>query len=281
MGFIVRQMELEDIHTAVSWAALEGWNPGQFDAKTYYQTDPNGFFIGELDREPIACISGVAYGKDYGFVGFYIVKPEFRGQGYGLKTWSAAIHYLKSESDRILGLDGVVEQQHNYQKSGFQLAHRNSRFQGQFLEKFTVDSRLVSVPEMAWDDLIAFDQQFFPAWRGHFLQAWLDQPQTLSYAYVDSELKGYGAIRPAQTGWRIGPLFAVNYDVAEIIFQGLVSQIDGAACFMDIPLVNPHAVKLVERYTMTPVFETGRMYTPQAPQVNLNGIYGITSLELG
>lgn len=281
MGFIVRQMEPTDIDLAVSWAAAEGWNPGQGDAKTFYNTDPQGFFIGELDGEPIACISGVAYGADYGFVGFYIVKPEFRGQGYGLKTWDAAIAYLKSQPDRVLGLDGVVEQQHNYERSGFQLAHRNSRFQGQFLESFVVDPGLVLGQEVAWASLMAFDRQFFPAERSQFLQAWLQQPQTISYAYVDSELKGYGAIRPAQTGWRIGPLFALNYEIAEIIFRGLVSQITGAPCFVDIPLINSNAVKLVQTYQMSPMFETGRMYTPQAPQINLSGIYGITSLELG
>ncbi len=281
MGFIVRHMQPEEIYLAAGWAAAEGWNPGQFDPTTFYQTDPNGFFIGELDGEPIACISGVVYGEGYGFVGLYIVKPEFRGRGYGLQTWNAAVAYLKSQPGRILGLDGVVEQQDNYAHSGFKLAHRNSRFQGQVSEDFPLDSRLISTQNLAWEELLAFDQQFFPADRGTFLQAWLQQPQTISYAYVDSELKGYGAIRPAYTGWRIGPLFAVNYDVAEIIFRGLVSQTQRAACFLDIPLVNPDAVKLVASYNMTPMFETGRMYTPQAPHINLNGIYGITSLELG
>ncbi|AFY62003.1 GNAT family N-acetyltransferase [Synechococcus sp. PCC 6312] len=281
MGFVVRQMQPEEIQLAVGWAAAEGWNPGQFDATTFYNTDPAGFFIGELDGEPIACISGVTYGQSYGFVGFYIVKPEFRGQGYGLQTWNGAITYLKSQSGRIFGLDGVVEQQHNYERSGFRLAHRNSRFQGQFFENFAVDPHLVAIQDVAWEELLAFDRQFFPAERGKFLQAWFQQPQTLSYAYVDSALKGYGAIRPAETGWRIGPLFAVNYPVAERIFRSLVAHTQGAACFLDIPLVNPDAVKLVEVYQMTPMFETGRMYTPQAPPLNLKGLYGITSLELG
>ncbi|MDS3860397.1 hypothetical protein RIF25_06200 [Thermosynechococcaceae cyanobacterium BACA0444] len=44
------------------WAAAEGWNPGQFDATRFYNTDPAGFFMGELEGEPIACIPGVSYG---------------------------------------------------------------------------------------------------------------------------------------------------------------------------------------------------------------------------
>ncbi len=283
MGFTVRQMQPEEIHLVVSWAAQEGWNPGQKDPTTFYNTDPQGFFIGELDGEPISCISAVAYGQRYGFVGFYIVKPDFRGQGYGLKTWNAGIAYLKSQPERILGLDGVVAQQHNYERSGFRLAHRNSRFQGQFTEEFTVAPQLRAIQDLAWSELVAFDRQFFPGERESFLQAWLQQPQTISYAHVDfqEQLQGYGAIRPAETGWRIGPLFARNYEVAESIFRGLVSQIQGAACFLDIPFANPNAVKLVEAHGMTPMFETGRMYTPQAPQIDLEGIYGITSLELG
>ena len=34
--------------------------------------------MGWLGDEPVACISVVAYGDAYGFLGFYICRPEFR-----------------------------------------------------------------------------------------------------------------------------------------------------------------------------------------------------------
>jgi hypothetical protein len=72
----ISTMARSDLDTAVEWATREGWNPGLHDADAFYATDPNGFFIGRLDSEAISVISGVRYGDDFGFLGFYIVKPE-------------------------------------------------------------------------------------------------------------------------------------------------------------------------------------------------------------
>ena len=72
-------------------------------------------------------ISAVRYGSGFGFIGFYIVRPNFRGQGYGLQIWNAAMARL---AGRTIGLDGVVAQQDNYRKSGFVLAWNNARFEG-------------------------------------------------------------------------------------------------------------------------------------------------------
>ncbi|MGE0688957.1 MAG: GNAT family N-acetyltransferase, partial [Dehalococcoidia bacterium] len=55
---------------AIEWAAGEGWNPGYSDASSFYAADPEGFLVGYLGDEPVACISAVRYGDDYGFLGF-------------------------------------------------------------------------------------------------------------------------------------------------------------------------------------------------------------------
>ena len=81
----IRNMSKKDLDTAVSWAAKEGWNPGIHDSYCFYAADPNGFLIGLLDDEPVAMVSAVAYEDSYGFMGFYIVKPEVRHRTYGRK----------------------------------------------------------------------------------------------------------------------------------------------------------------------------------------------------
>ncbi|SCD90446.1 hypothetical protein GA0115261_102321, partial [Streptomyces sp. OspMP-M43] len=44
---------------------------------------------------------------------------------------------------------------------------------------------------------------------------------------------------------------------------------------------NPAAVRLAEELGLTPSFDTARMYSGAQPVVDLTGLYGITSLELG
>ncbi|MDX2096844.1 MAG: GNAT family N-acetyltransferase, partial [Leptolyngbyaceae cyanobacterium bins.59] len=244
-NFTIRSMQRSDLDLAITWAAQEGWNPGLSDAASFYATDPTGYFIGEYLGEPVSCISAVAYDATFGFIGFYIVRPEFRGRGFGWQTWQHGIRYL---GDRNIGLDGVVDQQENYRKSGFKLAYRNIRYQGT-IESGSPKNELLPIAEVPFEQLVAFDAQFFPVMRRAFLQAWIQQPGSVGLArQQDGQLVGYGVIRPCQVGWKIGPLFAQTYAIAEELLQGLVAQTKGEVCFLDIPEVNPMALKLVETY---------------------------------
>jgi len=123
----VEQMSLEDLKLATEWAASEGWNPGLHDARIFYQTDPQGFFIGRINRKPVATISAVRYGDEFGFIGLYIVAPEHRDHGYGGRLIQYASKHLAG--CRSIGLDGVESQQANYARHGARYAHDNIRFE--------------------------------------------------------------------------------------------------------------------------------------------------------
>ena len=159
-----------ELDLMVEWAAREGWNPGLADADCFYAADPAGFLVGKLGGEPIGCISVVKYAPAFGFLGFYIVKPELRGQGHGWRIWQAGMAQL---DDRVVGLDGVIAQQENYKKSGFVLAHRNIRFGGAPDCEPPRDARIVSIDPNLVDAVVAYDRPFFPAARDAFLRCWL------------------------------------------------------------------------------------------------------------
>ncbi|WP_287243435.1 MULTISPECIES: hypothetical protein [unclassified Okeania] len=71
-NFIVRPMTLADLKLAISWADNEGWNPGIDDVNNFYVADPQGFLIGELNGEPISCISVVRYSQNFNFIIFFV-----------------------------------------------------------------------------------------------------------------------------------------------------------------------------------------------------------------
>ncbi|MFS0520242.1 GNAT family N-acetyltransferase, partial [Nostoc sp. UIC 10607] len=172
-NFIIRPMNRSEIDLAISWAASEGWNPGRYDAQSFYQTDESGFLLGELNGEPVGCISAVAYDQHFGFLGFYIVKPQFRGQGLGMKIWKTAMKHLGA--DRNIGLDGVVAQQDNYNKSGFQIAYNHIRYEG--VGGGVVPAGIVELKTVPFEDLVAYDCQLFPSKRSLFLRHWIEQPE--------------------------------------------------------------------------------------------------------
>ena len=70
--------------------------------------------------------------------------------------------------------------------------------------------------------------------------------------------------------------------VANSLYEALCSRVsEGDAVYLDVPLPNAEAVELAERYGMSGVFETARMYTGAAPACELQRVFGVTSFELG
>ena len=279
-NYTIKTATRMEIDIAINWAAEEGWNPGLLDADCYYTADPNGFLIGFLGSNPIATISVVKYSDNFGFLGFYIVKPEYRRQGYGIQIWNAGLRYLQGCN---IGLDGVVAQQENYKKSGFKLAFRNIRYEGIGGGEFPTHVDIVKLSSLSYETIVAYDQPFFPADRSHFIGAWINQPECTALGIMQGgKLAGYGVIRKCRLGYKIGPLFADTPELAESLFLSLKSEISPSEpIFLDVPEVNQAAVVLAKRYNMNIVFETARMYTEPVPNMPLNRLFGITSFEIG
>jgi len=280
-GFIIRNMSRFEMQYAIESAAKEGWNSGLFDAGCFYDTDPNGFFIGALDRTPIGCISAVSYGDKFGFIGFYIIKPEFRGKGYGIQLWKKAIEYLKKVD--CTGLDGVVDQQKNYMKSGFNLAYRNIRFKGKVMEASSRSKKITSLAKIPFKTILKYDNKFFPSERHEFLKGWISQPGSFSYGWTENgRLKGYGVIRQCREGYKIGPLFADSSNIAEVLFIKLTSSLKSdTPIYLDVPELNNEGISLAEKYAMKKDFETARMYSGKVPDMPVKKIFGVTTFELG
>jgi GNAT superfamily N-acetyltransferase len=171
----IRSMRPDEISIAVDWAAAEGWNPGLADAACFSTVDPDGFLIGKVDGVPAATISCVNYGARFAFLGFYIVRKDLRGCGYGLHIWNAALAHAGA---RVIGLDGVPAQQQNYKKAGFKLAYSNIRYGGMVVGPNAQRGRVVALTEVPLSLVSADDATVFPGPRAAFLRAGLAHPDT-------------------------------------------------------------------------------------------------------
>jgi len=276
-NFAVRRMTEGELGGALDWAAEEGWNPGLDDAESFFAADPDGFLLGELGSEKVGCISAVRYGANFGFLGLYLVRPPFRGRGYGMTLWREAMAHFGA---RNVGLDGVVAQQDNYRKSGFGLAYRNIRYEG--VGGGTPPEGLIELASVAFADVVRYDRTIFPANREAFVRRWIRQKRGAALAVAGADgVKGYGVLRACRRGYKIGPLFADDPLAAERLFCGLAACAAGEPIFLDTPDVNPAAIALAKKHEMTPVFETARMYTGTPPRGRLDACYGVTTFELG
>jgi GNAT superfamily N-acetyltransferase len=277
----IRPMIRTEVDFALDLAAKEGWNPGLFDAGVFYAADPAGFLVGYSGEKPVGCISAVSYPGNFGFIGFYIVIPEFRGRGFGIQLWNRAIECLNNHN---IGLDSVFEQQDNYRKSGFEPAYSSYRFEHYFKQKDIVEAGDVrDLKEFPFEQILEYDGLCFPVERRAFLENWLKMPQSKAFGYAEAgKLQGYGLIRKCRAGYKIGPLFADDKNKALALYNRLCAQADPhEPIYLDVPEINAAGMELAEDFNMKKVFGTGRMYRGVFPDIKTNKIFGITTFELG
>jgi GNAT superfamily N-acetyltransferase len=275
-------MSEDDLKIAVKFAANEGWNPGLNDQHTFWQADPGGFFKGVIDNEIISTISGVTYGDAFAFIGLYITKSAYRGKGYGTRIMRKCLDYI---DNRNCGLDGVIAMVHKYEEFGFTSACRNTRFIGK--------ANIRSIPKHISDQIIdlttldfslvqQFDSKIFSTNRSRFLKSWISQPNAYARALVQNRsLLGYYLARPCLEGFKIGPLFAQDQEIASYLLDDAGNHVAGSKIMLDVLGANHKAYELAKSRGLLPDFQTERMYTKSDPLKLSDHIFGITSFELG
>ena len=168
-----------------------------------------------------------------------------------------------------------------YAKGGFKFAHREIRFEG-IGHTCSLPTSITSLSNVPFKAVLEYDAAHFPAERENFLNAWITQPDSRALAVMKGEkLQGYGVIRRCENGYKIGPLFADNAEIALDLFNGLSDHAAGEAVFIDVPEINKSAMKLVSDKGMREVFGCARMYFGKKPVLPDAHIYGVTTFELG
>ena len=279
----IRPMARRELATLVEWAAAEGWNPGLDDAEVFWATDPEGFIAAELDGELVGGGAIVSYQGRYGFMGFFIMRPEFRGRGLGNRLWQERKQRLLARltEPRVIGMDGVFAMQGYYAKGGFVLAGRDLRYEGRG-QSSVEPAGIVDLRQLPFATVEAYDRRHFPAPRPGFLARWIDRPGGHAVGICNGDgLVGYAVMRPCRIGHKIGPLFADDAGIAERLFVALSRRVPGAPVFLDVPERNPAALELARHHAMTEVFGCAKMYIGQPPSLSEHQVFGVTTFELG
>lgn len=247
---VVRPMNRSELDVLVDWAAAEGWNPGLHDADIFWATDPEGFVAADLDGEMIGGGSIVSYDGEFGFMGFFVVRPDRRGRGLGRRLWETrkALLVDRLEPGAAIGMDGVYEMQRFYARGGFRFCHRDIRFEGAAAAggRDYGDRDVVAASSVDFATLDAYDRRHFPAPRPDFLRPWLEQDggHTLVALGDGERVTGLVVSRPCRVGHKIGPLFADDPLTAERLFDAVCAHIAPDRVQIDVPECNLEAMRL-------------------------------------
>jgi GNAT superfamily N-acetyltransferase len=253
------------------------------DAEAFWAADSQGYYGVDMDGKLVGSGSIVSYEGKLGFCGLFMVRPEWRWKGLGPRLADFLIERIKErlEPGASAALDGVFAKQDYYAKSGFAFQHRNLRMEG-VGEAGPIAPDLVELHAVPFEELAAFDRDHFGADRSAFLKRWLTPAGGLGVGYVrEGRLAGCGVVRPCVRGFKIGPLFAEDLEMAESIFAALSNRAAGQPLFLDTPEVNTAALELASRHGMKECFGCARMVMGPPPPILWERVFGVTTFELG
>lgn len=275
---LITPMSLAELETVLDWAADEGWNPGLADAAAFHAADPQGFYLAHIDGTPIAAISVVNHGPRDAFLGLYLCRPDWRGKGIGLATWTRALAHA---GDRSVGLDGVPAQEANYRASGFVRVGASLRHEGRWPARHSA-----SVRPFDPDDLPALQEMDTNAGgiaRPRFLTAWLTGQTGLRETRVlvrDGNLIGFATWRACRDGTKIGPVIAPDTAAALELIGDIAARRPDGPLIIDLPEANTALRTELDGAGFQVPFATARMYRGHVPATT-PALQAIATMELG
>lgn len=274
---MMRRARDGEIGLILDWAAEEGWNPGLDDAAAFHAADPEGFFLAEREGRPVAAISVVNHSDAVAFLGLYLCRPDWRGQGIGFALWT---HALGHAGARAVGLDGVPAQQANYARSGFVHAGASLRFEGRLAAAPSGRVRPFGAADIAAVALL--DRAATGYARPRFISAWTAPTATRRTLVLEGRegLTGFATIRRCGRGAKIGPIVAADADDGLALARATLDVLPAQTAIIDVPKGNPAMIARLRAEGFAETFATARMFRGPAPMAGPT-TQAIATMELG
>lgn len=264
------------------WAVAEGWNPGLSDINVARAYDPEAFIALRRNGELLGGGSIFSYEGVCGFMGLFIMREDQRQRGLGNILWQHRRDRLRDRlhPNALVGMDGVLHMVPYYRRGGFEYRYEDVRFQGKAVGQASAQCR--SMTDEDFTDIAALDKSSFPCDRSDFLQRWLSAPGMKTAVIKDGDkLEAFAALRPAEEGYKFGPVLAYSPEGAREAVAHLMSGIRGKLVQLDVPEINKEAVALAMSFGLEDVFRCAKMCLGGQPALKTSRVFGLTSFEFG
>lgn len=273
---VFRTATADEVALTLDWAAAEGWNPGLEDAGAFRAADPKGFFVADVNGQPVAAISVVNHGPGHAFLGLYLCLEAYRGRGIGFDLWTYALGHADL---RAVGLDGVAAQEANYARSGFVRTGATTRWEGQ-LDAAT-DPRVRLAGPLDAVHIAAMDTAAGGYARPAFLAAWTAQTDTRrTLVLEDGTPKGFATIRLCREGAKIGPVVAPDAAMALVLARAALAELPAGHVVLDLPSANATLTAELTARGFYSNYAAARMWRGTAPRATPE-LQAIATMELG
>jgi ribosomal protein S18 acetylase RimI-like enzyme len=263
-NFSIRRLVEKDIEFAYQMVTAEGWNDGKNDVKRMFNYEPNGNFIAEAKGSPVGQVFTVNYGR-LGWIGWLIVKPEYRRKGVAALLMKKAVDYLLRCGVETIKLEAVPEISDLYRKLGFVDEFDSMRFRG--ICRKRLPRKGICTTMMKRDgisEIARFDSDFFGADRRRVLNSLCQEnPKLCFVSYDGSVVAGYIMCRKALSGHKLGP-FVCNPETPQVARELLTTMVrelgQDTTIYAGVPVVNEEATRVFREFGFEQYSKSIRMY---------------------
>jgi predicted N-acetyltransferase YhbS len=284
--FSIRPFKDEDIDFAYKLNVMEQWDDTRNDIKRMFNGEPNGCFIAEIKSKPVGHVFSISYGR-LGWIGFLIVKPEYRRRGIGTLLTRRAMDYLLSCKVETIKLEAVAAIADLYRRLGFADEYDSLRFVGASRKITSLSSYCVNcLKREGMTQLAEFDAEYFGANRAKVLnRLYQDNPQLCFVSRKGSRITGYIMFRKTKSGYKIGPWMCnpENPQVArELLMECMEAIGHNVKLYVGVPAVNGVAVEILQDFDFRQYSKSIRMYFGEKLETErADGVFAIGGPEKG
>ncbi len=256
----VRRLRTRDIEVAIALTDLEAWGYTHADFERLLALSPEGCFAVEDQGRVVGVLTTTSYDK-LAFLGAVILRPEYRGRGYGRLLMEEALEHLSRSGIETVRLNAYLNVVPFYERLGFRGEYEVVRWSGRATGGTSPEVRPVGRGEVS--RVAAFDAPFFGASRKALLDRLSrEMPDTFLVAADRGRILGYIVGSLSGEACEIGPWVtaAGHPDLARRLFQNLTVVAGAQEYAFSGPVHNPDLVRFAQEGGFREAFRTLRMW---------------------
>ncbi len=238
----IRPMNADDVPWGMKLKDQAGWNQTPADWQRLLALQPEGCFVAEWDGRVVGTTCVTCFGP-VGWISMVLVDLRYRGRGVGTRLMEHALAHLDGERIRTVRLDATPLGQPVYAKLGFTAEYEMARWEGT-VEAGRLDAGIMCAAQEQLDAIAELDRQATGTPRRRLLERLhREQPEALRIAMADGRIAGYSHFRLGSRARQIGPVIALDAPSGEALLDGVLHEAAGQPIYLDVPLVNPAAMR--------------------------------------
>ena len=275
----IRQMTIDDVQLGLKLTRQAGWNQTEPDLLRFLKMEPEGCFVAEFGGRSVGTTTTCVFDST-AWIAMVLVDVDVRGKGIGTELLKYSLNYLDERKVKTVRLDATSAGQPIYEKLGFTPEYQLARFEG--IAPSGKKGKLVSKAAPAlYASIIEFDKLMTGTNRGKMLSRFFEEfPEDIRVIQHGDKIEGFILTRPGANAIQIGPCIA-TIETGSVLLSNALSRCAGESVFIDIPVDNANAMKIVESSGLIIQRYFMRMYRGELVRDNIEAIWSSSGPEKG